>query len=85
MAWNYDMSEAPKGQWVGTERKGKGGKVSNIDVYQHVTIWACSGSEHVTTTRWLPKEERWEFFAVGQTPTAWQPYYKPKHPNEEEE
>lgn len=81
MAWNYDMSEAPKGQFVGFERKNKDGEVYTVDVYQHVTIWACSGEDHVTITRWLPDHGRWENFATGQTPTAWQPYIKPKHPN----
>ena len=76
-AWNFDMSQAPRGH---TERvKRKVGK-TKAEVEQHVPaiIIAAGNGGVVTLSRWLPKEGRWNMFTKDVPPLAWQPW--PAHP-----
>lgn len=69
--WNFDMSAAPRGEYVTTTyTDGKGKKVEKT-TYQHVRIILASPCGVVTVGRWLPSEERWEMFTKGVPPIAW--------------
>lgn len=83
--WNFDIREAPKGEYVSTTRTVKGKEVTSRD-YQSVKIIAATDCNKVIITWWLPQVGqdggRWNFFCKGQEPLAWMPY--PKHPNASE-
>nr|WP_312970701.1 hypothetical protein [Brucella intermedia] len=80
--WNFDISQAPLGEFVSTTRTVKGKEVVSRD-YRHDKIIAATDCGNVIITWWLPQigqdGGRWNFFCKGQVPVAWMPY--PKHPN----
>jgi len=79
MAWNFDMTQAPRGHMETVTRTVKGKEVS---FEQHVpeTIIATDG-KIVTLSRWIPPTDkspgRWNMFATNETPMAWQPWPDP--------
>lgn len=79
--WNFDITQAPKGEFVSVTRIVKGKEVVSRD-YRHVKIIAATKCGKVLTTYWLPQDGqdggRWNFHAKGEQPIAWMPY--PKHP-----
>ena len=80
MNWNFDISQAPRGSTRMVARTiGK----NTAMVEEHVPdlIIAAGNGGVVTTSRWLPKEGRWNMFTVGTPPLAWMPW--PTHPNAE--
>lgn len=85
--WNFDMSAAPKGEWVETTEKGGRGGERKARRYVTPRVIIASECGQVITSRWLPPNEkekrpvgRWEFFSADSEPLAWQPY--PMHPQE---
>jgi hypothetical protein len=63
--WNYDLSTAP------------------ID---GSPLWVACKSGEVIRTRWLPPSGKhrpighWHSLGTKETPLAWTPFIKPKHP-----
>lgn len=81
-AWNFDMSEAPKGH---TETRSFSIKDREVSKDVHVPaliIAADPDSDVVTVSRWIPKEGRWNMFTKDRPPLAWQPW--PAHPAQED-
>lgn len=77
--WNFNMDEAPKGKWHDVEdNKGKTKRV-----FIAVKLFAARGG-CLTYTRWIPDEERWEFFTKDHPPEAWMPWIPPLPPQEDE-
>lgn len=81
--WNFNMDEAPKGEYETVTRELKGKDVS-YKRYVPVYIFAAGNNLVVTPSRWLPEEGRWSMFTKGVPPIAWHPW--PEHPllNKEE-
>jgi hypothetical protein len=80
MAWNFNISEAPKGHYEDVTRAvGKNTVTSSQHVPQRII--AAGNGGVVTTSRWLPDEERWEMFTKAVPPLAWQIW--PDHPHQE--
>jgi hypothetical protein len=83
--WNYNMNEAPRGQYVSKIINGPKGPIKT-QIYEHDLIIATDG-DIVTLSRWLPpitdgpvgkqRDGRWTMFGVNQTPVAWQHWPKP--------
>lgn len=79
MAWNFDISEAPKGEWVDSHKTvGKTVVMQCTHVPEYII--AAGNSGVVTLSKWLPNEDRWNMFSKNTPPIAWMPW--PKHPNE---
>lgn len=80
--WNYDMSAAPRGNYITRTQKGKDGEPVEVTAFisQKVILGGACGT--VTVSRWLPDEQRWEMFSNKETPLAWQPYPDPPKPLE---
>lgn len=83
--WNYDLSAAPRGEYIEETLPGRSGSVRRITKYVAPRVILASKCGKVITSRWLPPEEsekrpkgRWEFFSADEEPLAWQPY--PVHP-----
>ena len=77
--WNYNLDEAPRGENVMRKQPGPKGQEVEREVFIPAKIIACAGDgKTVTVTNWLPKQERWNFFASGEAPLCWQPW--PDHP-----
>lgn len=77
VTWNFDISAAPRGRIVQQTRKVKGEDVTG-DVFQPDRVILATKCGQVTTSRYLPKEDRWEGLATGEQPLAWQLW--PEHP-----
>lgn len=76
--WCFDMSKAPRGKYVVVNRKfGKG--VASARVFEPDKLILASKCGKVTVSRYLPDEKRWEMFAKGEQPIAWQLW--PNHPH----
>ena len=78
MAWNFDITQAPRGttETITTLRDGK--PVSR-EVFRPAKIIAADRSGAVVTVSyWMPSESRWCMFAQGEEPFAWMPW--PDHP-----
>lgn len=64
-AWNFDITQAPT---------------------DGTAIWAACASGEVVKSYWLPPSGklrpvgRWCFLKSTETPLAWTPFVKPKHP-----
>lgn len=78
MAWNFDISQAPKGHWVEADATRKGQPVK-VKTYKHVRIIAAGKCGVVTLSKWLPDSSRWEMFNEDSPPIAWMPW--PDHPH----
>lgn len=53
----------------------------NFDIIQAPRgqmIIAAGSKGHVTVSKWLPREERWQMFSKDTPPLAWMPW--PTHP-----
>lgn len=70
--WFFDMSAAPRGEYVKSTVKSSKGPVEK-ETYQHVTIYLLGACKTVTHGKWLPDEERWEMFTKDVPPVAWMP------------
>ena len=75
--WNFDMTQAPRGQYVTKSIKTPRGDIVEKQVHEPEQIIATDG-HIVTLTRWLPpsdaKPGRWTMFGTKETPLAWQPW-----------
>lgn len=80
MTWNFDMSEAPRGETVTRKQRGKHGEM-DVSVFVPDLIIAASECGKVTLSRWLPDQDRWNMFTKDSPPIAWQPW--PEHPKSE--
>lgn len=78
--WCFDLSSAPRGEYVETITQSAKGPVKK-STYRHVTIFLLGACGTVTPSKWLPLEERWEMFSKTETPIAWMPWpIAPKYP-----
>jgi len=77
MSWNFDISEAPRGQTVMQPRK-VGDKETTVSVFVPDRVILATKCGKVTPSEYLPKEGRWVMLAAGEAPLAWQPW--PAHP-----
>lgn len=80
MAWNFDMSQAPKGVTKTYTSTLKGQKVSR-EVHVPENIIAAGNDGVVTVSYWVEKQQRWNMFSKDTPPLAWQPF--PEHPHKE--
>lgn len=89
MTWSFDISAAPRGEWItSTEtRKGKDGKTELVESkeYRHEWVWLFTKCMKKVRTRWLPPSRfssagRWDGLAHGEAPIAWHPYIVPDDP-----
>lgn len=77
-AWNFDMSQAPRGTTRMVERTF--GKVTKeVEEFVPDLIIASGNGGVVTTSKWMPKEGRWNMFTAAVPPLAWMPW--PAHPD----
>ena len=77
--WNFDMEEAPKGRTVKVDRKHpKTGAMLQSEHFVPDTVILASKCGKVTTSHFIPAEQRWNMFAAGEQPVAWMPW--PTHP-----
>jgi hypothetical protein len=77
MSWNFNIDEAPRGEWR-TVKRVIGKNTVDVEYYDAPLIIAAGNGGVVTTSRWLPKEGRWNMFTREVPPLAWQPW--PSHP-----
>lgn len=79
LEWNFNMDEAPRGEWKTKRVKLKSGKFKQVPVYVgKLIIVAGKTLGHVTTSRWLEEDQRWEMFTKNEQPLAWMSW--PTHP-----
>lgn len=77
-AWNFDISQAPRGTVRMVERTIGKNTVSVEDHTPDLIIAAGNGGV-VTISKWMPKEGRWNMFTKAVPPLAWLPW--PEHPH----
>lgn len=77
MSWNFDISEAPRGQTVMQPRK-VGDKETMVSTFVPDRVILATKCGKVTLSEWLPKAGRWMMLNGGEQPVAWQPW--PEHP-----
>ena len=80
MKWNFDISQAPKGEARHVERT-IGKNTVMVEVYDAPRIIAAGNGGVVTTSRWDHKRQAWSMFAKDVPPMAWAPW--PDHPLKE--
>lgn len=79
MTWNFNMDEAPKGQFVDRTRTLKTGEVVQYQTFELTKILAAyAKSDLVTMSNWIPSAKRWNMFTEQNPPVAWMPW--PAHP-----
>ena len=78
MAWNFNIEEAPRGSLKIVSRV-VGKNTVEHEYWDAPIIIAAGNGAVVTTSRWLPKEGRWNMFTKDVPPLAWMPW--PVHPN----
>jgi hypothetical protein len=87
--WSFDISAAPRGEWVSiTEtRKGKDGETKLVESreYRHEWVWLYTKCFKKVRTRWLPPSQftpsgRWDGLSANEAPIAWHPYIIPADP-----
>lgn len=84
MFWNFNMDEAPRGEFRDVTRLVGKQKIEVTKPEHFSTAIIAAGSCGVVTlSRWLPSEERWNMFTKASPPVAWQAW--PKHPAEAQE
>lgn len=76
--WNFDIDLAPRGQMTTKLHATKTG-TSAVEVFQPERVILATKCGKVTPSQYLPKEDRWEALAKGESPVAWQVW--PVHPN----
>lgn len=75
MKWNYNMDEAPKGEYK--ELPARNGGVRKVFAPEKI-LAAHSDGELVTISNWIPEQGRWNMFSKDAPPIAWAPW--PDHP-----
>ena len=80
MTWNFDITQAPKGELRSYERT-VGKNVVTVTRYEAPTIIAAGNGGVVTFSQWNPKREAWSMFTQGVPPLAWM--LMPVHPHAE--
>jgi hypothetical protein len=70
MTWNFNISEAPRGRSVTQLRTIKGKEVS-VAVFERDPVFLATKCGKVTTSYFIPKENRWCMLAAGEEPVAW--------------
>lgn len=85
--WSFDISQAPKGEWIESVEKGGRSGERHTRRYHAPRVILASKCGKVITSWWLPPDEserrpigRWNGFMPDEEIVAWQPY--PTHPNE---
>ena len=81
MQWNFNMDEAPRGHFRTVKRTIDGIERNWEEHVPEKIIAAIGDGQSVTTSYWIPKEERWCMFSKKVGPIAWMPW--PKHPEAE--
>lgn len=76
-AWNFDMSQAPRGETRMVERV-IGKKMVEVEEHIPAPIIAAGNGGVVTMSHWMPKAGRWNMFTKAVPPLAWMPW--PEHP-----
>jgi hypothetical protein len=86
MTWDFDITAAPCGKTVHSERK-VGDRIHQISDFVPDYIWAATGCGKVIKSYWIPpvgkNAGRWSGFANGEQPIAWQHFVVPEHPSVE--
>lgn len=86
MTWNHDITAAPRGKTVHSERK-VGDRIHQISDFVPDYIWAATQCDKVLKSYWIPpagkNAGRWSGFANGEQPIAWQHFVVPEHPFQE--
>lgn len=75
--WNFDISQAPRGRTVNQARTIKGVD-TEVAVFERDPIILATKCGKVTTSYYIPKEDRWCMLAKGEQPVAWMAW--PEHP-----
>ena len=77
MQWNFNIDEAPRGEFREVTRNiGK----NEVTMEEHipVLIIAAGNDGVVTPSKWIEKDQRWNMFTKDVPPLAWMPW--PTHP-----
>lgn len=67
--WNFDMSEAPRGQ-MKTVNGPKGNKVER---FEKQGVIVMNGNGFVAKSYWIPESKRWNLFGATTQPIAFIP------------
>lgn len=68
--WNPDISKAPRGRYIVTNRKfGRGRADTKVFHPDKVLVLTKCGQEIVS--QYLPDSKRWEGLATGEQPVGW--------------
>lgn len=83
MSWNFDISQAPRGEMVvfDSGRKDRFGEPILHERFQAAHVILATKCRKVLKSHWLPDEERWVMLAKGEEPVAWMAW--PEHPQPE--
>lgn len=76
--WNYNLEEAPKGKYEEVVSTRVDGKDHYKDVFVGEVVLTASKCGKVIPTHYIAPEQRWNMYAKGEEPLAWQPM--PEHP-----
>lgn len=74
--WSADIAKAPRGRYR-VIPAGKDAK-SARKVFERAEIIVASACGVVCVSYFIPDEKRWNMFAAGEHPVAWQPYAGPR-------
>jgi hypothetical protein len=78
MIWNFDISQAPRGNTVSfTFETAKGPREVSRFIPERVIL--ATKCDKVTLSKFIPDENRWEMLGKGEEPVAWMPW--PTHPH----
>ena len=85
MTWNFNISEAPRGEMVTEHRMSVKGREFDVEVFKPARVILATKCGKVVKSQWLPEDAalarkvaRWEMLHVDEQPIAWQPW--PEHP-----
>ena len=89
MAWNTNISEAPRGRTVlKAKPDGKSGGEVQFSVFEPTAVILTTKCDQSIKSQWLPKHKvgehppreiagRWLGLRNGEQPVAWQPWPEP--------
>jgi hypothetical protein len=77
-AWNFDISQAPRGHTVDDFVQTPKG-VRKTTRFLPVKVILATKCGKVTVSKYMPDEDRWEMLQKGEQPVAWQLW--PLHPD----
>ena len=77
-AWDFDISNAPRGNKVLAVQKRQKGDVAVMRFVPDRVILATKCGK-VTLSHFIPEEDRWMMLAKGEEPVAWMAW--PTHPH----